>query len=334
MFKAIQYTDPIRLRTLAKTFAEAGNDPAALLCLDHIFSAPAKMRQAPLAGIHAWLSLYLDYIRLLDRLRRDDSLAEGSKHQRLFGFQVLGEDRYLVSKHTLIYDILTEQYGSREENADGYPCAHSELSGGIVQVISSRIDDRTELLNSACRGAHGFSPCLTLIARGQCKWGESCDFQHVQPDQLTVQWYHARIRLILLLFQVLHSARYYPWAVTKYVLAHSVRYPRILITHKAIGSGTCTQLCTHHYTNLGHMQTSISPKSPKRLTVSESSGNGSDSLPMASRSVRNPRSWCIMNISDLSLWSRARWHSTWTGKTPGTSSPSRACTGGTCGRAA
>ena len=168
MFEAIRDADHTYLRILAKTFTRAGNDIAALLCLDHIFSSPPKLRQLSLTDVHAWLSLYLNYIRLLDRLRRDDSLAEGSKHQRLFGFQVLGEDRYFVPKHTLIFDILTEQSGSSEENTDGYTCAYSELSGGIVQVISSRIYDRTELHNSACRGVHGFSPCLALIVRGQC----------------------------------------------------------------------------------------------------------------------------------------------------------------------
>jgi len=220
MFEAIQNADPMRLCTLAKTFIKTGNDPAALLCLDHVFSSPPKLRQLSYDEIHASLSLYLDYIRLLDRLRRDDSLAEGSKHQILFGFQVLGEDRYLVPKHTLVHEILTRPAGMNKESADGYTCTYGELSWGIVELLSSRIFNRTEFQNNACRDARGFSPCLTLIVRGQCKWGESCDFQHIQPNHLTVEWYHTRIRLILLQLQILNSARYYPWSVTKYVHMH------------------------------------------------------------------------------------------------------------------
>ena len=224
MFEAIQNGDQTSLRILAKVFIETGNDPAALMCLDDILSTPPKLRHLSLLDIHASLSLHLVYIRLLDRLWRDDSLAEGSKHQRLFGFQVLGEDRYLVPKHALIHGILANQIIGSEENIDGHTCTYDELSGAIMEFIYSRTEDCASLENSACRDAHGFSPCLALIVRGQCKRGESCDLQHIQPDQITVEWYHARIRLILLQFQILNSARYYPWAVTKCVPGHSERY--------------------------------------------------------------------------------------------------------------
>jgi len=224
MFEAVQRADHKSLRTLAKTFIETRNDPAALLCLDHVFSSPPKPRHLSHADIHASLSLYLEYIRLLDRLWRDNSLAEDSKHQRLFGFQVLGEDRYLVPKHTLVHEKLTKQFGSSEESVDGRTCSYDELSWGIIQLISGRICYRTELLQSVCWETHGFSPCLRLIVRGHCEWGESCKFQHVQPEHLTVEWYNSRVRLILLQFQILNLARFYPWSVVKYVLEYLLRY--------------------------------------------------------------------------------------------------------------
>ena len=221
MFKAIQRADHARLRALAEGFIRTENHPAALLCLDHIFSHFPKLAGLSLAAMRAFLSLYLEYVRLLDKLWRDDPLAKGSKHQKLFGFRILGEDRYLVPKHTRIHEILTKQSGSGEETVDGYVCAYGDLSWGIIQFISNRICDRTELQNRVCRDVHGFSPCLTLIVRGQCKWGQSCGFQHTQSDHLTVEWYHTRIRLVLLQLQILNSARYYPWSVTKYVFVHS-----------------------------------------------------------------------------------------------------------------
>lgn len=217
MFEAIQRGDHASLRTLAKKFIETRNDPAALLCLDHVFSSPPSFQRLPHVDVHATLSLYLEYIRLLNRFWRDDSLAEGSKHQKLFGFQALGEDRYLVPKHTLVYEILTGDAIASEGSENEHACTYGELTCGIVELISRRIHDRTELLDNACWGVHGFSPCLPLIVRGQCKYGESCEFQHVQQDQLTVEWYHMRIRLLLLHFQILNSARYYRWIVLKYV---------------------------------------------------------------------------------------------------------------------
>lgn len=224
MFEAIQRADHRRLRTLAGTFIQTGNDPAALLCLDRVFSFPPNLRHLSLVEIRASLSHYLNYIRLLDRLRRDDSLAEGSKNQRLFGFQVLGEDCYLVPKHTALHKTLNGQSDTSEGGEDGYKCAYADLSWGIVELISNRIYNRTELQNIACRDSHGFSPCLTLLVRGQCNRGEACGFQHVQRDHLTVEWYHTRVRLILLQFQILNSARYYHRVVAKYVLRHFKGY--------------------------------------------------------------------------------------------------------------
>ena len=226
MFKAIQHTDHTSLRTLAKTFIRTGNDPAALLCLDHVFSSSLKLRHLPLVELQASLSLYLDYIRLLNKFSNVKSLAKGSNHQRLFGFLVLDEHRYLVPKDTLLYERLTNRSTSSGKSTDGHSCDYDDLSRGIVQLISNRIRSRTGDQNSACREVHGFSPCLHLLVQKKCNPPEEkgpCTFQHIQPGQLTVEWCHARLRLILLQFQILDSARYYSRNRTKYVLVYSPR---------------------------------------------------------------------------------------------------------------
>jgi len=226
MFKAIQRANHTSLRALAKTFAAARNDPAALLCLDHFFSSPLKLLKLSLVEIQSLLSLFLDYLHLLNKFRHDESFAEGSNHQRLFGFQVLGDGRYLASKNSLVFEKLTSQSGSSRNNVDGYRCSYDELRRCIVQLISNRIYDRTEMQNNACRDVYGFSPCLYLLVQRRCeppKEKGPCTFQHIRPEQLTADWYHARIRLILLQFQILDSARYYDRGMTKYVLVHSAR---------------------------------------------------------------------------------------------------------------
>lgn len=228
-FKAIQRADHASLRTLARTFIRAGNDPVALLSLDHVFSSPLVLQGLPLTEIQASLSLFLDYIRLLNKFRRDESLVEGSDHQRLFGFHVLGEDSYLAPEHTPLYEKLTNQSGSNRKSMGGYKCGYDELSWGIIQLISSRIRNRTEIQNGACRDVHGFSPCLRLLVQNKCdppKEKGLCVFQHIRPEQISTDWYHARLRLILLQFQVLDSARCYDWYVTKYVLGHPPRNAR------------------------------------------------------------------------------------------------------------
>ena len=221
MFEAIERADRARLRTLAKTFIGTGSDPAALLCLDHIFSPPAKLQNLSFVEIRASLSLYLDYIRLLNELLDDESLDRGSNRQRLLGFQILEGGRYLVPGHTILHEKLTGQSGSSREGVDEYTCGFDKLRRGIVQLIKSRISDRTEIQNGACRDVQGFSPCLQLLVEKKCDSisGEgSCAFQHIQPEQFTVDWYHARLHLILLQFQILNLARYDNSVVKKYVL--------------------------------------------------------------------------------------------------------------------
>ena len=186
-----------------------------MLCLDHIFSSPPALRDLPLIEIQTTLSLFLDYIRLLNKFQRDKSFAEDSNHQRIFGFQVLGEGRYLTPEHTLLHEVLTNRSGSSRRSAGGYKCGHEELRRGITRLISNRIRSRTEIQNSACRDVHGFSPCLYLLVQKKCdppKGKGLCEFRHIRPEQLSLDWYHVRLSLILLQFQIMNSARYYHWS--------------------------------------------------------------------------------------------------------------------------
>jgi hypothetical protein len=224
MFQAIQRADHPSLRKSGKTFIGMENDLAALLCLDHAFSSPLKLQNLSLSEVETLLSLYLDYIRLLNKFRRDGSLIEGSNHQRLFGFQATGENRYLAPRHTILHERLTDRSGSGRKGVEGRTCGSEELRRGITQLISDRITDRTEAQNSSCRDVHGFSPCLRLLIDEKCdsRSGEgSCTFQHIKRDQLTVDWYNARLRLMLLQFQILNLARCDNLDVKGYVLVHS-----------------------------------------------------------------------------------------------------------------
>jgi len=229
MFKAIQRTNRASLRALAETFFETRNDPAALLCLDHYFSSPPRMRNLPFDKVEATLYLYLDYVHLLKNLRRDNSLASGSARQRLFGFQVLGYNRYLVSEKSSLHKILANQSGSGEGSADGHRCSHDELCRSINYFISNRTSKRTKIQDDAFRDAHKFSPCPQSLVQKECsppEGTEPCTFQHVQPEELTADWYRARLRLILLQFRILDSACYDDLDVKKYVPVYSARNAR------------------------------------------------------------------------------------------------------------
>ena len=229
MFEAIRSADHESLSMLAKTFIGTGEDTAALLCLDHVFSSPLELQGLPLDEIEALLTLYFDYVRLLNKLRREESLDQDSNLQRLFGFQAQEENSYKTPRYTTLHEKLTKRFVSSRKVASGYTCGSDELQRGIDQLISSRISDRTEIHDKACRNMHGFSPCLRLLVEGKCdssRRGEPCTLQHVQMEQLTVDWYHARLRLILLQFQILNAARYDNLDVKRYVPVHPARKAR------------------------------------------------------------------------------------------------------------
>jgi len=224
MFEAIRQNDGATLRTLARTFIRRGNDPAALLSLDYVFSSPLnlKLQGLPLFEIRASLSLYLDYTRLLNKLRRDELCGEGSNRQRLFGFKVLGRNRYLVPKHTILYEKLVNRSDPRGKSTGGYGCGYDEIHRGITQFVSERVDNRTEIQDRTCRSVHGFAPCLHFLVQKKCsaqKGNVQCAFQHIHLEQLTTNWYHARLRLILLQFQILDSARCEKLDVKRYAWA-------------------------------------------------------------------------------------------------------------------
>ena len=228
MFKAIRASDRASLRTFAKAFDKKGNYPATLLCLDHFFSSPLKLRNRSMDEVHASLCLFFDYIFLLNKLRRDESLAKGSARRRLFGFQMLGPNRYLVPEHNHLYRKVGSGSLSGKKSAGGRKCSSSELSRCINDVIRTRTLQRTEDQNATCREVHGFSPCSRLLVQGGCyssgRTG-TCTFQHIEPDQLTADWYRDRLDLILLQLQILDSAGYDETDVKKYVLAHSAKNP-------------------------------------------------------------------------------------------------------------
>ena len=221
MFKAILTSDRASLRAFARAFIEEGNDPAALLCLDHFFSAPLKLRNRPLDEVHASLCLYLDYVDLLNKLRRSESLAEGSARRRLFGFRMLGTNRYLVPEHTPLYKKAVGGSLSGKKGANGYTVSYNELNRCITYVIQTRILKRTEVQNATCGSVLRSLPCLQLLTQGECTSPKgTCTFQHIRPDRLTVDWYYARLGIILLQLRILDLAQYDEMNVKKYVPAH------------------------------------------------------------------------------------------------------------------
>lgn len=210
--------DFVQLRRLASRFLMRRNNPAALVCLDHLFSRALSFHGATLMETESLLSLYLTYVRLLDQLWRDGRLSEGSNCQKIFAFEVQQKDQYLVPKNTFIYRRVSAARGILRDSPAEYTCSHEELGRITSGAILGHIKHRTDIQERACRGTRGFSPCLyTLIGRN-CS-NEYCQFQHIRPNEITLDWLHARIRFLFLEFQILRVAQLFDKGVMQYVYA-------------------------------------------------------------------------------------------------------------------
>ena len=215
---ATDIVDPdfTQLRRLGFSFQLRENSAAALICFDHVFSRRPTLHKTTLVETEALLSRYLTYVRLLVQFWRDECLSEGSNHQKVFGFEVQQEDHYLVPKNTFIYGKVSASRGVLGDLPAEHTCSREELSHAIRAAILDHIKSRVVVQEQACRETRGFSPCLSTLIRGNC-FNEACPFQHTQPDAITVDWFHARLRFLFLEFKILHLAQLFDKKVMQYV---------------------------------------------------------------------------------------------------------------------
>lgn len=205
-----------QLRRLAFSFLRRTNRTAALVCLDHMFYRAPSFHKATLMETESLLSLYLTYVRHLDQVWRDDQFSEGLNCQKIFGFEVQQEDHYLVPNNTFLHGWVSAARGILDNPPSEYVFSREELSGAISTAILKRIKIRVEIQERACRGTRGFSPCLNTLLGRNC-YNDPCQFQHTLPNEITLDWFHARLRFLFLEFQILRLAQLFDKRVKKCV---------------------------------------------------------------------------------------------------------------------
>ena len=207
MFRARHEADFKTLRALYPKFIRAKNDSAALLCLDPIFIPSLPLRGAATVDPERELTLHLAYFELLDRLWREVLLDAESFRRKVFGFQPRQDDRFFVPANTFFHVVFAPNPDAVQEN-DGYVVTHEELRRALDSRISEYICLRAKEQNNAYRRRLGVAPCLTMVARGECLKPE-CQFQHFQPEKITVGWFNTRIQLVLKELQILNLAGFH-----------------------------------------------------------------------------------------------------------------------------
>jgi hypothetical protein len=93
-----------------------------------------------------------------------------------------------------------------------------ELKKGIMAILGSRTRDHESIQSKACCEIYGFPPRSRLLIQEKCNltnWQEQRTLENIKPEQLPVNWYHTRLCLILLQFQILDSACLYDFNTAK-----------------------------------------------------------------------------------------------------------------------
>jgi len=225
MFRARHKADFKTLRVLHLKFIGVKNSSAALLCLDSIFASTLPPQGTLATDPGPELSLHFTYFDLLNRLRREDHLATGSIGRKLFAFQRRQDDQFFIPANSSLYAVFASKPETVQEKG-GCVVTHEELRRMLDCKISEYIHLRAKQQNNAYRRRLGASPCLTMVARGECLRAD-CQFQHLRPEQITVDWFNSRIRFVLKEIQILNLASFHPLGVVQWV-SHSPKSCQIL----------------------------------------------------------------------------------------------------------
>ena len=323
MFRARYKADFKRLRILHRKFTRAGNYSAALLCLDPTFASTLPLQGTPTVDPGPELSLHSAYFELLDRLRREDRLDAGSIRQKVFAFQPRQDDRFFVPANSFLYTIFQSSPNAAQEMG-GCIVTHEELRHVLNRKISDYIYLRAKQQHNAYRRRLGTAPCLAMVARGECPKAD-CQFQHLRPEKITVDWFNARIRLVLTEIQILNLAGFHPLGVILCVSALAGTLPDSDLGWIGTGSVSFTLLCTLRHQSSDLLQHSILGTHLNRWKGSEFCGNGFGRRVTNSYSARQPHASSTSKRLSPSLCPFVRWHTTLTSSERWCMSLARGC---------
>jgi hypothetical protein len=181
------------------------------LCLDPTFTSTLPPHSVTPVDPGPELLLHFAYFELLDRLRREDRLDPGSMRQKVFALQSRENDQFFIPAESLLRvgrGLIT----------------HEKLRRVLNHEIPEYIYLRAKQQHTAYRRKLGSYPCMTMVTRGECS-RPGCQFQHIRPEEMTVSWFNARIRSVLLEIRILNLAGFRPKGVIMCALPLTLPIP-------------------------------------------------------------------------------------------------------------
>ena len=208
MFRARHEDDFKTLQFLHPRFTQAENCAAALLCLDPTFFSTLPPQGTATVDHGPNLLLHFTYFELLDRLRREDLLDPGSMRQKVFAFQSHEDGKFFIPANSFLHTVVEPGPETAQEQG-GLVITHEELGRVLDREIPEYIRLRAKQQHAAYCRRLGSHPCMGVVIRGECS-REDCQLQH---SKMTVSWFNARVRSVLMEIQILNLAGFHPKSV-------------------------------------------------------------------------------------------------------------------------
>ncbi len=199
MFQNIASGQLLRLQGLGEKFHNSHQDSAAtVLCLDHAFSKPLKTHIMSHFELASFLQTFALYTGELKKIVLDADPSHSTSLQRLFGFEILedSKDNVAIGSGTFLHDFVSQRRRMAPDLNGRYILGNREFITLFKEALRSRLKDRVNGENLACREAPALFPCLSFTVFGGCN-SPTCNGAHLDSYSLDSEWYHTRIQILL-----------------------------------------------------------------------------------------------------------------------------------------
>ncbi|KAG2091484.1 uncharacterized protein F5147DRAFT_822994 [Suillus discolor] len=216
MFRTILCGNHEPLRNLALSLHGNNNQPAALLCLDHIFSRTTDIRTFAVEEMQRFLQQFHAYARLLYLILTipDPMDSEHRGIQRLFSIVQLSGDEFLIPDGTFLHNCVMETRQGITwvtEHPSGYTASRRNVTQLLQESIRTILKDKVSEIDAMCCKSPVFSQCLPFLMSGVCR-RDNCPQEHVTVSKLDRQYYNNRVAIHIwqiLILQFMYSAHPY-----------------------------------------------------------------------------------------------------------------------------
>lgn len=214
MFQNILRGNHEPLRKLAFDFHGRSNQPAALLCLDHVFSQTTDIRAFAVDEMQRFLQQFHAYARLLYMILTFPDPMEHQGIQRLFSIVRLSGDEFLIPDGTFLHKCVMEiRQGIAwvSEHPSGYTASRRNVTQLLQVSIRTVLKDKISEIDAMCCKSPVFSQCLPFLVSGVCR-RDNCPQEHVAISKLDRLYYNSRVAIHIwqiLILQFMYSAHPY-----------------------------------------------------------------------------------------------------------------------------